>query len=336
MDIILSDLVKNAAVNATAVFYALANLHNIWLNVLPLFLCFIRLFDVYCFTIGSKETMSVVFSNIKSALALGYDEDGRPQGLCVDPKLRYVMYRSSYDRISYLYCTKTQYKRLVNNSTFLTKTNINIVPQTEKRQEKSDLTLKLWCRKGDHSYASYKPRDVMLPNLSFNSEQLHMYSEIMRHYNEHNHHVAFIYGPIGSGKTWFSYMLARELRAGICAQFSPTSPSDTLDNLYMTVEHSPSKPIIIVLDEVDVLLGNITEGVPSHKTFRISVQNKTDWNDMIDRIKLGCYPNIILLLISNISRETISSTLDSSYLRDGRIDSCFALSKIEMSDEFVQ
>lgn len=317
----------------TAWIYAVVNFQHIWQNIQPFVRIVLRLFGVYCYTISSKEALTVLFANTRDALCLGYDEDLRPVGLAVDRRARYVVYRMYHnDRVTELYCTPAQYKRIMREKHQIQKSNLLVKPELEPEKpemgadaaKKSDRVIKLYCRKGDHGYAGYKAREVQMPPYTFSAKQAAMFGRVMRHYNEHNRAVAFISGPIGAGKTCFAYMLARELRTGLCASFSPIEPSDTLDNLYMSVEHTAATPLVVVLDEVDVLLARITEGVPSHKNFRIGVQSKVHWNDMLDRVQLGCYPNLILLLISNKSREQLGA-LDPSYLRDGRVDHAFEM-----------
>jgi hypothetical protein len=87
-------------------------------------------------------------------------------------------------------------------------------------------------------------------------------------------------------------------------------------------EPTKDKPLIIVWEEIDIQLALIHKGIESHKNIPILVRNKTGWNTLLDKIQLGLYPNIILLLTSNIPIRKINETLedDESYLRQGRMD----------------
>ena len=64
----------------------------------------------------------------------------------------------------------------------------------------------------------------------------------------------------------------------------------------------------------------IHKGIESHKNIPTLVRNKSSWNTLLDKIQLGIYPNIILLLTSNMGIKKINQTLDESYLRQGRMD----------------
>ena len=50
------------------------------------------------------------------------------------------------------------------------------------------------------------------------------------------------------------------------------------------------------------------------------MRNKTGWNTLLDKIQLGIYPNVILLLTSNMDVKKINQMMDESYLRKGRMD----------------
>jgi hypothetical protein len=85
------------------------------------------------------------------------------------------------------------------------------------------------------------------------------------------------------------------------------------------VEPTAQKPLIIVFDEVDLVIMKIHEGIRQHKNVPTVVSDKSGWNHMLDSIQRGMYSNIILVMTSNRGPEFIDS-LDSSYIRKGRVD----------------
>lgn len=95
-------------------------------------------------------------------------------------------------------------------------------------------------------------------------------------------------------------LLAKKLNASIVRSFNPTEPNDNIDNLYSEVNPCEEKPLIIVLDEFDIILKQIHVGVESHKYMPIQVKDKSSWNIFLDNISLGIYPHIILLLTSKM------------------------------------
>jgi hypothetical protein len=53
------------------------------------------------------------------------------------------------------------------------------------------------------------------------------------------------------------------------------------------------------------------------------MMDKSDWNSMLDKVTdLGFYPNLILILTSNVTLDTLHE-LDPSMLRAGRIDKAY-------------
>jgi hypothetical protein len=97
-----------------------------------------------------------------------------------------------------------------------------------------------------------------------------------------------------------------------------------LSKVYSTISPDDDKPLVLVLEECDKLITNVIQGnVKPHLYIPIPMMDKSDWNSMLDKVTdLGFYPNLILILTSNISRDALHE-LDASILRDGRIDKAY-------------
>ena len=94
------------------------------------------------------------------------------------------------------------------------------------------------------------------PSL-FSEQQRQIYNNIMEIYNSKNNVKCYIYGNVNSGKTFLSYLMARKLSCSICDTFNPTEPSDSFSNLYYCINPTSKNPLIVLLDEVDIMLKNI-------------------------------------------------------------------------------
>jgi hypothetical protein len=139
--------------------------------------------------------------------------------------------------------------------------------------------------------------------------------------------VVHIYGPPGTGKSMIGILVTNEFASSFCNTLKPWMPGDTLSCLLNEVEPTPQKPLILVFDEFDMVIYKIHIGIPIHKNVPTSVPDKAGWNHMLDSIQRGMYPNIILILTSNKNPEYINS-LDTSYIRKGRVDLTFEMTDV--------
>lgn len=321
-------------IETLAWLYALVNLSDLWETIRPV--CLLMLWyvaDVYCYHITSVDQFNIVMNHIKHDWSWCRDEDHRPYGLIIDSHLppRYILYRSAYDREIYVYTTEMYYKTRLSQPVHH---GIELQPQIDIVDQKlpnQDIRfIRMICRKGNQSWAGYREMTVTtFPDFGFTTEQANMFHKVMIHYNEVGFAKVLLSGPMRTGKTSFAYLLARELQTSLCVSFNPTEPSDSLPNLCSVVDHSPQKPLVILLDEVDQILENITQGIPRHKKYLIAVRNKQHWNDMMDQIQWGIYKNIILIMTTNKSVKTLKA-YDPSYIRPGRMNFIFELnSKIQ-------
>ena len=103
--------------------------------------------------------------------------------------------------------------------------------------------------------------------------------------------------------------------------YDPSFPGSSLIFVYNRAKKvSPNKPLILVLDEVDILIEKIYhKEILNHKHFKSEVHDKITWNQFLDKISYGLFPFMIVILISNKKKEDIFR-LDKTYLRQGRVD----------------
>ncbi len=188
--------------------------------------------------------------------------------------------------------------------------------------------VKIYQRHGTYAEFSYIYLKLDLKGLSPYPEQKPIIDEIASDFSVTNKLSVFIEGVPCSGKSSVGYLLAKQLGAAYCHSFNPSDPGDTLSYVVSRIrrddaEYSIVSPIIIVLEEIDVILHKI-----HHNTLELnnriptSVKDKSSWASFLDDMIL--YPNMILILTSNKSKEEIDA-MDSAYLRKGRIHRYFKM-----------
>ena len=201
-----------------------------------------------------------------------------------------------------------------------------LMEQEEEEKEKEIIEYKpiiknklnVFIRKGTYRNIYYNSLRLDLTHINPIGDQQHVVDSIKKVYNKNDRASIFIHGVTGAGKSTIGYLLAKELNASYCHTFNPTEPGDYLSNLIVDIR-TQDDPVVIVIEEVDVLIKKINEGIDKNVEIPIEIHNKTTWNNFMDDL---IFYKIILIFTSNTSKKDIDK-LDSSYLRQGRIDEYF-------------
>jgi hypothetical protein len=129
----------------------------------------------------------------------------------------------------------------------------------------------------------------------------------------------YLYGPTGTGKSMATILLAHACGGKYCNDLRLESPGQALRCLYNYSGATSDVPLVLVLEEIDVLLRNMHESkIKPGKKLQMGIVDKQSWNLIMDNIDNGFYPNLILILTSNKLVHEIDS-MDPSYLRKGRV-----------------
>lgn len=200
-----------------------------------------------------------------------------------------------------------------------------LMEQEEKEKEKEieykpiiKNKLNVFIRKGTYRNIYYNSLRLDLSHINPIGHQQHVIDSIKTLYNKNDRASIFIHGVTGAGKSTIGYLLAKELNASYCHTFNPTEPGDYLSNLIVDIR-TQDDPVVIVIEEVDILIKKINDGIDKNVEIPIEIYNKTTWNNFMDDL---IFYKIILIFTSNTSKQDIDK-LDSSYLRQGRIDEYF-------------
>lgn len=138
--------------------------------------------------------------------------------------------------------------------------------------------------------------------------------------------TCYVHGAPGSGKSVMSMFLAFSLNAKFCKDLRPNAPGNSLGRLYTTSSPTENSPLVLVLEEADRFISDMHDGklmLTKHdRGLKPGVCDKTSWNGFLDSIDNGWYPHLIFLMLSN-SPPSVINTLDSSYIRPGRVHLTF-------------
>jgi len=182
-------------------------------------------------------------------------------------------------------------------------------------------------------------RDIISKEIKLTKKQDMCVKKIVSSMSEHNNScVCYIHGQPGTGKSTLGRILTKILDGKLIVLFNPWDPIEqrlTLSDLISEVNPTVEQPLIILLNEIDITIqqiitntiqkeaekqGTIIENNAQKKrTYR-----KQDWTDMLDMFDNGFFPNVVLIMTSNVDPVIINEK-DPAYLRNGRIHVKFCL-----------
>ena len=291
------------------------------------------------FYIKTKESKNIIFKNVQKNYDIwctNFDENKEPVGMIIHWSILPKFLIDQDDGFGYyIYCKEELFDNMIdydyNNDRKPIELDENFIPENDDEDDKEERIekhekLKYIMKTGEYGYFQYKTRKVNLTQIRPH-EELHFYAyqdrlfkNIMNFYKNNNYCKVFLSGDPGCGKTYFAYMMAQKLGCYLCDSFDPYEPSSNFNEIYTLVKLDACCPLIILIDEVDVLIQKIHQKpIEEHKKFRREIYDKNSWNNFMDKIEYGLYPNVIVIMNSNRPKGHIDR-MDNSYLRVGRIN----------------
>ena len=263
---------------------------------------------------NKEKVMSLIGKNKWSEMK---DDNYKSRGFVIGYGYIGRISNNDKEQMAYIMCKPDIFKNLIETVCL------------NKESEKIDL----YDRTGNYFWLDYDKRELIVDKYFSNKKQSVIIEEIIGLYGCIRNFVVLIHGGPGSGKSMCSILLAKHLKGSLVRTFNPTDPGDNLASLYATVQPTEDKPLILVLDEVDTLYKKVHNNlIAQHKHIPIQIYDKTTLNRFFDDINLGLYPNVIILMTSNISPEDIEKQYDPSFIREGRVDMKFHLEKEDICE----
>ena len=312
---------------------SLIHFHQIIQNIIPFLQIFIQFFFSYnLYIVDNKEIKVKIMKNIKKYICFCYDENKDPLRLIIQKSWfpSYLIYvtDSTYESRVWIFTKEKTLNHLLRDN--YTKKEIILnkecIPSNDSEETLlEDDCITYLCFSGEYGNFYINERQINLKNLHcylewYDYQEL-LFKNIMQFYKRNNFCKIFLNGQPGKGKTFFAYLMAQKLNCYLTDEYNPIDPGSSLDTLYHRARKiSPNKPLILVLDEADILLTKIHyQKIQYHKNLKSEIYDKSTWNQFLDKIEFGLYPYMIVLLISNKEKKEIDY-MDHAYLRNGRIN----------------
>jgi len=284
--------------------------YNLSPSYLFLFIYYYFKIKKYVIT-GDKEVTNLIMKQIINDIyytEVTYSNGkNQPSGFFIGKK--YYGYIDTKEGTSItLYTKESIYNSLMEHDT---KDKCNEVIEIVEPKRKNKINV--YIRKGTYRNLYYSYIRLDLSHIYPIGQQQNVIDSIKTIYNKNGRASIFINGVTGAGKSTIGYLLAKELNASYCHTFNPTEPGDCLSNLMVDASDDP---IVIVVEEVDVLIKKIDKGIDRTGDIPTEIYNKTTWNNFMDDL---IFYKVIIIFTSNTSKKDLDK-IDQSYLRKGRID----------------
>ena len=163
-------------------------------------------------------------------------------------------------------------------------------------------------------------REILLPFEDFEPrpEQQVIMDKIISKYELNPFKICrcLIWGTPGMGKSFIAKLLAKNFKSSCCFDIKITEPGTQILTLWETVKPSKDKPLIIQIDELDVIIKSIHENQKNkhtpHQWLKTLVYDKQSFNTFMSYY-LPCIPFVIYIFTMNSYPEDIDK-LDKSLL----------------------
>ena len=231
----------------------------------------------------------------------------------------------------YIFTSKKFYNTYISKNSDDENNDENNKKHKNRLLSNENKKITLFIREGSYYNLSYLPNNYKAPKKLFPARlsQSLIINEILDIYDLDTHpyvRVLLCSNP-GFGKSILTIHLCYELlnrydKVSLVTTWSPTDPNDSFIRMYNKIKPSVKAPLVILLDEIDIMVTNMLEGkimISDASPMPIEIMNKKGWNTFFDSFDIEIYKYVIVIMTSN-KHTSYFNNLDPSLLREGRID----------------
>jgi len=298
--------------------FILNNLYPIFSTIL-VFIC--NKFPVYTFDsisdpINSEDLLNQIKKDKSFITGYSFKQgEKNPEGLFYNFSKRYIGYIKNYTSNNH-YSNSIQYNIIFYGNVPIKIKSINNSNPISEKEDKIKLYL------GDSSYnGGFNELKIPFNFTPYENQKkvINMIDEIYKE-NKFNICRVLVWGSPGGGKSFIGKLLAKKYNSHCCFDINLLDPGTPILNLWQKVMPSKENPLIIQIDELDVIITKIHNKVTRgpHDWLKCLVNDKQTFNTFLSEYLL-CLPYVIYLFTMNSSPQEVSK-LDTSYIRENRMD----------------
>lgn len=287
-------------------------------TLLLILVCNINLIDSDSDSINCNEILEYIKKNAsivtKYSIINGEKE---PTGICFSWSKKFIAY------ISTNYNTQQGDVRKHTSILIISSNNIDLkkkVKLIDLCQDNNNSLIKAYMS-GSHFHDNYYIIDIPFNSKPYTA-QIKAMDIIKKFYEKNDRFICrtLICGNPNIGKSMIGKLLAKEYNTSLCFDFNLLLPGARLLELYRQVQPTKENPLIIQIDEFDILINNIHESKNIHTISYCpnKIHDKASYNTFMAEY-LPCYPYVIYVLTSNQTFDYFDD-LDKSYTSPNRID----------------
>lgn len=247
------------------------------------------------------------------------DGSKEPSGVCMNYKERYICYVHNYNVSNNFNSKMNSRIYIIGKCPIEIKAITNINKDDDSDNSNDFVKLYLSSQYHDGIF-----KEISLPFKNFEPYdcQQKIMEQIIDNYRSNKFFIcrSLIYGEPKKGKSFIGKLLAHEFKSAYCFDVKLDNPGTQILNLWNTFKPEENRPLIIQIDEFDILIKKCHEQSikPKHDWMRTMVYDKQSYNSFLSEY-LICLPYVIYLFTMNSKPEEINK-LDTSYIRENRID----------------